>query len=223
MLRADDILEQFADRELIRDRTKANVLFCLIQNAENTNMNPQIPQVETNMNHVLYDLQEDLCKADRDGHRIHKAFVYGNRLQLYVKSFAETDIETVFYADSTVFYADRNIFSRNYAVGNADGTHLLVLADALLREQAEALPDADNFLIIVLERQLEKNELERFLSAQYPSEPPYSMVLFEKKIYQDDLENYILKYNGMIRTFDDREDVIACLMQEDRNENTISV
>lgn len=208
-------LEQFAGKEPMGNKVETNVLFCLIQSAENINMNSQVAQVETNMNHVLYDIQHMLQNVNKKGHPVHKAFVYGNRLQLYVKSFEETVADTIFYADSTVFYADRQIFSPNYAVGNADGAHLLVMADAILRGQAENVPNTDNVLVILLERQLEQNEIARFLCVQQDENLPYRIILLEKKRYQDGLETYVSNHDGMIRVFEDREDVLRYFVLEE--------
>lgn len=212
--------KQSENRECIKDKTEINVMFCLIQNAENVNIDSQAVEVETNMNHVLYDIQHILQDVNKKGHPVHKAFVYGNRLQLYVKPFEEADVNTIFYADSTVFYADRKIFSSDYAVGNADGAHLLVMADAMLREQSGHVSSVDNILIILLERQLEQNEIDRFLCVQREENLPYRILLLEKKRYEDGLENYVSIHDGKIYVFKDKEDIVAYFMLEELRSTT---
>ena len=180
------MLNEFSDKRL-EQPVRKNVLFCMIQSQA---------AAEGSLNNPLYEMQEALIRAEKNGDMVQKAFVYGDKM-ICTRPFGTAPVQKIFYADSTVRCVD--------------AVHLLVMASAMIEKQAKEDPEAENILIIMLEEALKAYETKRFMTVWENSKPECTLALMEKREKRDTFERYILAHEGKIGTFDRVEALCAWL------------
>ena len=179
------MLKEFADRQLSRAAGK-NVLFCIIQSAA---------APEGSINNPRDELQQARIRFQKNEQTVQKAFVYGDK-RIYTRPFGTTFSEQIFYADSTV--------------RGVDAVHLLVIASAMMEKQVQEEPDAENYLVIMLESPLKAYEIRRFLASRKKS-PAFTIILMEKELSGDTFEQYVLENHGIAAAFNQVEKAAGCL------------
>lgn len=180
------MLEEFMDLEPeFLDGEKKYVLFTIVQETGSR---------ENRLNDPLYHLQHALKRQQDEGRAIEREFIYGDRVICRV----HTDEADRFY------YTDGDVCG-------VDSVYLLFLSAARMKEQIRREPRAEHVWVILLDGPLRSSDIARFLLFQKQSGADLwikdcRVLLMTARKYQDALEAYVEKHQGMVRTWKEEEE-----------------